>query len=88
MSVTKQQFQAIQHLMQQTIREEVPPILKQEIGFLPTKNEFYVKMDELLGEVRAMRDEFAISTFRNTDIIQRVEKLEDIHPSGKHPIHS
>lgn len=30
--------------------------LDQKIKFLPTKDEFYTKMDELMGEVQDMRE--------------------------------
>lgn len=39
-----------------TIKEE----LKNEIKFLPTKEEFFSRMDTLSGEVKAMREEQSI----------------------------
>lgn len=32
--------------------------------FLPTKDEFYTKMDEVMGELKAIREEMAIVTGR------------------------
>ncbi len=40
-------------------RVEIAKMIDEKISFLPTKDEFYQKMDEVLSEVKGMREEFA-----------------------------
>lgn len=51
-------------MLNQNDRDEIRKIVKEEIKgeikHLPTKDEFYNKMDELMGEVKAMREEQTI----------------------------
>lgn len=52
---------SIANLVRNTVKEEVTEI-KEKIKFLPTKDEFYAKMDELMGEIKSMREEVAVVT--------------------------
>ncbi|MBL7159721.1 hypothetical protein ISS85_04545 [Candidatus Microgenomates bacterium] len=65
--------------IEQLINEQ----LKEKIKFLPTKDEFYIKMDEVMGELKAIREEQTLVTGRiseHTDILEdhetRIVKLE------------
>lgn len=58
-------------------------IVKEEIKFLPSKNEFYGKMDEVMGELKKIREEQELTTDRNSEIKDtlkdhetRIDKLE------------
>ncbi len=68
---------------------EIRKIVREEIGeetkHLPTKDEFYTKMDELVGEVKAMREEQIVISGKiseHTDSIEdhetRIGKIEEI----------
>ncbi|OGM07984.1 hypothetical protein A2159_03825 [Candidatus Woesebacteria bacterium RBG_13_34_9] len=52
---------------------------KYESKLTEFKSEFFEKIDPILQEVKTARDERPL-------IINRVEKLERIHPQGKHSI--
>lgn len=67
------------------IEKQTRKILKQEIKHLPTKDDFYNRMDELIGEVKSMREEqtlIAGKISEHTDSIEnheyRIGKLEEI----------
>ena len=51
MNFTLQNIEDLKNLMSETIKQEVPPlvekILDQRIGMLPTKEEFFSRMDKL-----------------------------------------
>lgn len=57
------------------IREIVHEELK--IQNIPDKDELYSMIDELIGEVKAMREEHAVYS-------HRISRLEDIHPNFSH----
>ena len=54
-------------------------------GPIPTKDEFYEKMDEVLGEIKDMREEFSVTKSRVYDNheprIGKVEKKLGIQPT-------
>lgn len=60
------------------IEKLVRDIVKEEIKFLPTKDEFFDRMDKLMGEVKAMRESQEIHAGSHTEINNRLEKLESI----------
>lgn len=78
----------IKRLIDTSIDDKVPKIVEKVLGekikYLPTKKEFYKKMDELLGEIKGAREEFAAVTYRSKTYDQRLEKLEKIHPKSRH----
>lgn len=52
------------HEIELLIEEKLEEKFKEKLKFLPTKDEFYRKMDEVMGELKAIRDEMAIVTGR------------------------
>jgi len=61
---------------------------KQELKFedkiTEFKDEFYTKIDPILKEVTANRQERATSAEQHRRNEKRIEKLENIHPQSKH----
>lgn len=48
----------------------------ERIKHLPTKDEFFERMDKLMGEVKSMRESQEIHVGTHTEITGRLEKLE------------
>ena len=46
---------------------------------LPTKDEFYGKMDEVVGELKAIREEQSVQSQHLSDHEDRIQKIES-HP--------
>jgi hypothetical protein len=49
---------------------------KDHLGHLPTKDEFYGKMDEVMGELKTIREEVAVLGHQVTDHADRLDKVE------------
>lgn len=62
-------FKPIFDYIDQRLVEE-RKITQESISHLPTKDEFYEKMDQVLGEVQAMRQDFAAHKSMHTDLEQ------------------
>lgn len=62
------------------IEEIVEGKLGEKIKILPTKNEFFSKMDEVMKELETIRDEQTIISHQVSDHGERLEKLEEICP--------
>jgi predicted nuclease with TOPRIM domain len=66
--------------IKQLIHEKVEPLaetvkkLQEAINHLPTKDEFYSKMDEVRGELKAIREE---QTLQNGRQSQHTDDIED-----------
>jgi len=59
--------------------------LNERLKLLPTKDEFFTSQDELLGEIKSFREEMTLIPDRLADHTDKIEKLEKIHPQGRHP---
>ena len=56
----------------------------EKLSHLPNKKEFYLKMDEVMGELKTIREGQEIIGPKLYALDERVMALEEIHPSGKH----
>ena len=72
MTLTQKDYDEIERL----VRE----IVQGEIKFLPTKEEFFSKMDELMKEVKSSREEQTVLSGQVSDATDRIEKLENLKP--------
>jgi len=55
-------------------------IVKEEIKSLPTKEEFFSKMDEVMGELKDMREEETILSSQVSNHDTRIQNLENSLP--------
>lgn len=69
----------------ESIEELIDEKLDEKLKILPSKNEFFTKMGELMKELEALRQETTVLPEQVADLKDRVENLENIHPKGKHP---
>jgi predicted nuclease with TOPRIM domain len=61
------------------IEKVVEEKLEEKLWLLPTKDEFFSKMDELMGELSAIRDEQTIIGHQVSDHEERLSVLEESH---------
>lgn len=92
MSLTQSDLDAIKNLIEITIDEKFEgrlglspdQTLDEKFNHLPTKEEFYNKTDELIKELRDMREELTILNGRVSIHSDQIEALKKLHPKGKH----
>ena len=84
MILTKKDLAVIRHLVQVETVELIDQKIKERIGLLPTREEFFSKMDEIMGELKAIRQIVTIHGKQIPRNTTRIEKIEKIHPSGRH----
>ncbi len=58
--------------------------VKQYVGNLPTKEEFNSRMDEMMGELKAVREEQALLAQHDVDQQDQIDLLKNIHPDYTH----
>jgi hypothetical protein len=58
-------------------KEDVRKIIKEEVGHLPTKNEFFTAMSEVMGELKAVREEIAIASGHKDQLEDHEDQLEN-----------
>ena len=77
-TLDNEDLKAIKNLMEVTIDEAVEEklVTKSDISHLPTKDEFYTKMDEVMGELKTIREEQTLLSHRVSDHEDRIEKIE------------
>lgn len=58
--------------------DQIKKVVKIETGHLPTKDEFYEAMDEMMGEIKSIREEIAgmHSSYENHE--ERISALEEV----------
>jgi hypothetical protein len=74
--LTKKDFNAMQDLFKQVVDEELDQKIPEHIGNLPTKDEFANRMDELLGEVKTMRETQEIHQGHHALVNDDIETLK------------
>lgn len=67
-------------LIRQELSEEIAIQLEEKLdeklGFLPTKDEFFSKVDQVLGEVQKMREDFAAHLSTHDRITEDTSRLK------------
>lgn len=58
--------------------------VKQYVGNLPTKEEFNFRMDEMMGELKTVREEQSGLSQHDRDQFDSIEALQKIHPHNAH----
>jgi len=56
--------------------DEMPQIVQEEIKFLPTKEEFFSRMDKLSGEIEKVRQEQILHSDQHQEINDRFERVD------------
>ena len=72
-------LKAIKDLIEVTIEEVIDRkelVTKEHLSHLPTKDEFYTKMDEVVGELKTIREEQTVISHRVSNHEDRIEKIE------------
>jgi predicted nuclease with TOPRIM domain len=67
------------------IEKVIEEKLEEKLRLLPTKDEFFSKMDELMGELSTIRDEQTIIGHQVSDHEERLSALEEIHSGEIEP---
>ncbi len=78
-TLDKDDLKAIKGLIEVTVDEVLETkglVTKENIRHLPTKDEFYSKMDEVVGELKAIREEQPLQSYRLSDHEDRIQKIE------------
>ena len=76
MNLTKKDLDAIKDLMGVTIDESLERKLDEKLKHFPTKEEFFNQMDEVMKELKNIREETTVmghQVRRNTKRIENVE---------------
>lgn len=63
----------------QGIRDVVKEEMHDVVGHLPTKEEFYTMMDQIMGELKGIREDMAAAQARADRHEQRITVLESYH---------
>jgi len=67
------------------IKKIIEGKLEEKLRLLPTKDEFFSKMDELMGEISTIQDEQTIIGHQVSDHEERLSSLEEIHSGELEP---
>jgi hypothetical protein len=70
-------IKAIKTLIEVAFDEQFEERLDEKLSHLPTKDEFYTKMDEVMGELKSIREEQAVQSQHLSDHEDRIEKIEN-----------
>ena len=70
-------LKSLKDLIEVTI-DEKELVTKNDISHLPTKEEFFTKMDEVMGELKDIREEQTVQSQHISDHEDRIEKVESV----------
>ena len=72
-------LKAIKNLIEVTVDEVIEKrevVTKSDLSHLPTKDDFYEKMDEVMGELKTIREEQTLISHQVSDHEDRIQKIE------------
>ncbi len=72
----------LEEKLEAKLEEKLEAKLEEKLGRYPTKDEFYTAMDQLMTELKAIREEQAALTFRVSDHEERITALEKTSASA------
>ena len=78
-NLDSEDLKAIKDLIEVTIEDVIEKkelVTKSDLSHLPTKDEFYTKMDEVMGELKTIREEQPLLSHRVSNHEDRIEKIE------------
>lgn len=78
-TLNNQDLKAIKNLIEVSVDEVFERrelVTKNDLSHLPTKDEFYGKMDEVMGELKAIREEQAVQSDHLSSHEDRIQKVE------------
>ena len=70
-----QDLKAIKGLIEVTFDEKLDEKLDERLSYLPTKDEFYGKMDGVMGELKAIREEQAVQSQHVSDHEDSIQRM-------------
>jgi hypothetical protein len=77
MALTNNDLRLIKNVMKITIDEELDIKFEEKLKYLPSREEFFSRTDEIMGELKAMREEHIMLSHRvYGDHEPRIEKIE------------
>ena len=74
-----QDLKAIKNLLEVTVDEVIEKrelVTKNDLSHLPTKDEFYGKMDEVMGELKTIREEQTLQSQHLSDHDDKIQKIQ------------
>ncbi len=74
MALTQKDFDQIEELLDEKLDEK--------LKILPTKEEFFSKMDEVVGELKTAREEQTVLSHQVSNHEDRLKTLEEISSSS------
>jgi predicted nuclease with TOPRIM domain len=72
--LTAQDKKYIEDILERKLDEKLEKKLEEKLKFLPTKEDFYTKMDEIMGELKAIREE---QTLISGKVSEHTDQLEE-----------
>ena len=79
-----QDLKNIKSLIEITLDEKLEEKFNEKLSHLPDKEEFYKRTDEMMTELKNIREEQTVLAQHSRDHTDNIEKLKKIHPNFQH----
>lgn len=77
MKLTQQDLDAIKELVGIEIDEKLEQKLEEKLKNFPTKEEFFSRMDKVMGELKVIREEVTVLSHQVSTHEDRITKVEE-----------
>lgn len=64
--------------------QELGLVTKEDISHLPSKEEYFNREDKMMAKLKKIEEELTVVTKQCSDHSDKIEKLEKMHPHGRH----
>jgi len=76
MSLADKDLKEIKKIVEVVLEYKLDENLEKRLSLLPSKEEFYSKMDEIVGELKAIREEQTVASSHISDHGDRITAIE------------
>lgn len=66
--------------------EEKEVVTRADLKYLPSKEEYFEREDRAMGKLKKIEEELSMLSAHSKEQYDKIEKLESIHPQGKHSL--
>lgn len=74
----------IEVALDEKLDQKLEQKLNEKLANFPSKDEFFTKMDEVMGELQAMREENMVLSHHSSQHTDDIDKLKSLHPNFAH----
>lgn len=82
--LTTQDLKQIKIITEEVVEEKLEEKLNEKLKYIPSTDLFLSKMAEIMGELKDIREEQTMLSYRVSNHSDDIAALQNLHPNNRH----